>query len=471
MKKIIISLISILLFAACDSYVDIVPKGNTIPTTVDDLEKLMTNGSMANSGTTYGFTDVSYNIVFFDVISDDYNVPQDPNNAYYNVCKSMSSIFNTATWTDYIYGAAEDDRNWNGLYKSNYVVNYILDNIDMVEDGVTYQRNEVKGQALVHRAMNYFLLTCLYGKQYNASTSASDLAVPLVVHADINAQLPRATVKECYDQILSDLYHAIELLKVKVPKYNNIPGLATAYALRSRVYLWMQDYDKAYEDAKESLSMRSEILDYNNLQQAMPGIPAYGIIGYDTNVQTNSEVLYSRYLTESLRDTPSDKLMSIINTDKDLRYKLFISDLAMSGITEPCLWTRKHHSGIDISEVWLTKAEAALRKSSPDAAESKEALEYVRKNRYDAATYQPYQPTDDADLLQEILRERRREILFTEMAFIDHKRQNADPATAHPMSRTIYGKEYTMAVDDPHWQLAIPLNVIKLNPKLEQNER
>jgi hypothetical protein len=39
------------------------------------------------------------------------------------------------------------------------------------------------------------------------------------------------------------------------------------------------------------------------------------------------------------------------------------------------------------------------------------------------------------------------------------------------MTRTVYGETYTLPVGDAHYQLAIPLNVMELNPQLIQNER
>lgn len=459
------------ILTSCDDYVDIVPKGNTIPQTVDDLGQLLANGSLATSDESFGFTEVNYNIMFFEVYSDDYNAPNDPSNRYYVTFQNLPFLQNELVWADYLYGATEDDRNWNGLYKSNYICNYVLDHIADAKEGKSFKRDEVKGQALVHRAMNYFLLTNLYGKQYKAGSAANDLSVPLVIESNINNQYPRATVQEVYDQILADLTEAISIMKVEVPEFNNIPGLATAYALRARVYLWMQDYDKAYADASKSLSMRSEMIDYNTLSLVMPGLPVYGIDGYETSVESNPEVLYSRYCTETLGTVYSDKMLAIIDKENDLRYTTFIAKYEMMGITEPRIWTRHHHSGIDISEVWLMKAESALRKSSPNISESKQALEEVRKHRYAAATYQPFEANDNKSLLDEILKERRREIIYNEMSFIDHKRQNADPSTARPMERTVYGKTYTMPVDDPHWQLPIPLNVMAQNPLLVQNER
>ena len=318
--------------------------------------------------------------------------------------------------------------------------------------------------------MNYFLLVNLYGKQYNAATADTDLGVPLILEPDINNSYPRETVGKIYEQLIGDLTEAVSLLAVDVPEYNNVPGRATAYALRARVYLWMQDYDNAYADATEALKLRSDITDYNTLSQMMPGIPAYGINGYSTIPQTNPEILYSRYRTERSSMMFSQKMMAIIDTENDLRYTLFYGAYPEAGMLDPMSWTRIHHSGIDVSEVWLTKAEAALRKSTPNVTEAIEALDYVRDRRYLNQNYAAA-PTDPDALLTEILNERRREIVFTEMSFLDHKRQNDDPKTARPMERTVWGETYTMPVDDPRWQFAIPLNVMQYNPTWEQNER
>lgn len=477
MKKRIYSIYPILLacglwlMASCNDFVDVIPKGNTIPSTVDDLGKMMNNGSMAIYGENVDLNSVAYGMLWMACYSDDYAATENPNSALYTSFSTNPILQNLLKWADYIYSAGENDYNWDGLYKSNYIVNYVLDHIDEVEEGMSYRREEVKGEALVHRAMNYFLLTNVYGKQYNASTSETDLSVPLVLEADINKQYPRATVAQVYSQILSDLDEALTLLSTDVPDYNHIPGRATAYALRARVYLWQQNYGQAYKDACAALNLRSMLIDYNTVQLAMPGIPAYGAIGYDMNIETNPEIMYARYATESAKVSYSDKMLAIIDQENDLRYTLFVGALPESAIFEPVEWTRFGHSGIDVSEVWLTKAEAAVRKSNPDIAAALEALNYVRQNRYRADAYQPYAVTDPDTLLDEILKERRRELNFTEMAFFDRKRQNADPKTARPMERTYLGVTYTLPVGDPHYEFAIPLNVMALNPQLIQNER
>lgn len=471
MKKFSILLLSALLLASCESFVDIVPKGQTIPTTVDNFGDMMNNGSVAMGGDNYAFTDICYCVNFIEFLSDDFTAPDNPASAYYSVFRNNAFVYNTIIWNNEIWSAADEDQNWNGLYKSNYIANFVLDNIDDAEPGVSYTRETVKARALFHRAFNYFELANLYGKQYNAATASTDLAVPLVLESNINNQYPRATVAEVYDQILKDLDLAIQLFDNTNPEFNNLPGKAAAYALRARTYLWMQDYDKAYADATAALNLRSTLINYNTLFQYMPGIPAYGIGGYDTNRTTNPEILYLRYKTESLLGPYSDKLMAITDTQNDLRWTIFMGALEMAGMLEPVNWVRILNGGINIAEVWLIKAEAALRKSSSDVNAALEALNHLRQNRYAAATYAPITTTDKNALLTEILNEWRRELVYTDLSFLNKKRLNADPATANPMTRTIYGQSYTMPVGDPRWNLLIPYNVMDFNKQLIQNER
>lgn len=471
MKKIICALMIFCTLVACNDFVDVVPKGNTIPETVDDLAKLINVGSMviSQSGESWSITyETAYSLGFFvEVYSDDYTASENPASAMYMVHRNSTIFQNTLKWNDYIYSAAENDANWDGLYRGIYITNYVLDHIDEVRDGVSNKRSEVKGQALVHRAMNYFQLVNLYGKQYNTGTSVSDPGVPLVLESDINKQYPRETVARIYEQLLTDLEEAIRLLEVEVPEFNNNPGKAAAYALRARVYLWQQNYDQAYADAAEALKLQSELIDYNTCMSS--GMPMM-VIGYPMLIHLNPEVMYARYRSERSSASFSDKMLGIIDPDNDLRYQLFYGPWVDNGYLDPGPWARHCHSGINTSEVWLTKAEAALRKSAPDVAEAIEALDYVRDRRYKNRAYSPA-PTDPDLLLTEILNERRREITFTEMSFLDRKRQNADPVTARPMSRTVYGETYTMPVGDPHYQLPIPLNVMEFNPLLVQNDR
>jgi hypothetical protein len=465
MKKIIIALIAVCIATSCNDFVDVIPKGNTIPETVDDLAKLMNLGTLTSS---YNFTEISYSAQFCELLSDDFTITQDPTQPYY-IYNTVPLFANSMKWAD---PEENSDMKWNGLYKSNYIANYVLDQIDLAEDGVTYERDEVKGRALVQRALNYFILVNLYGKAYDASpssTSSSDPGVPLILESNINKQYPRSTVSQVYEQILDDLTQAIALMNINVPEYSNIPGLAAAYALRARVHLWMQNYNQAYDDASTSLTIKGDLIDYNTCFQAVPAYGSLaGIVGYPTPAAINPEVLLARYKSETVPVVYTDKMLAITDTENDLRYTLF--SYFQAGVLQ-LFFNYHNHSGLNTGEVWLTKAEAALRKTNPDIQEAIAALDYVRVNRIKTEAYEPTTETNPDLLLEEILKERRREVRLTEMAFFDRKRLNVDPETASPMSRTVMGVEYTLPVGDPRYQLLIPNEVMQFNKLLVQNDR
>ncbi|NLC75952.1 MAG: RagB/SusD family nutrient uptake outer membrane protein, partial [Clostridiales bacterium] len=434
MKKILYFIMIICLSASCNDFIDVIPKGNTIPETVDDLGKMMNLGTFSEE---YSLSEISYDISIAGLYCDDYNVTQDPAQSYY-MLNYVPAVVTMVTWGD---PAETSDMFWNGLYKSNYIANYVLENIDEVKDGVAYDRSEVKGRALVHRAMNYFLLVNLYSKSYNHSTASSDPGVPLVLEPSLSAQLPRASVEEVYKQIVEDLNLAVTLLKTELPETHNIPGLAAAYALRSRVCLWMQNYDQAYADASKAIESGASLIDYNTCSQVLPPYgPMAGINGYPKPAAINPEYIYARNNTEVLPALYTDRMMAIVDTENDLRYTLF--SYYVNGVLQ-MFYNHLSNSGISSGEIWITKAEAALRKSNPDVAEAVSTLDELRINRIKSDAYQPTSISDNDLLLKEILNERRREVRLCELSFFNVKRLNQDPSTARAMKRTCLGGEYT----------------------------
>ncbi|MEI3420140.1 MAG: hypothetical protein V8R91_03250 [Butyricimonas faecihominis] len=107
MKKILIAVIFFCVTASCNDFVDVIPEGNTIPETVDDLAKLMTCGSM--SSPLYTFSDISYSIQYFEFYSDDYTAIENPNSSNYDTYFTLPIFQNTLKWADYIYANAESD--------------------------------------------------------------------------------------------------------------------------------------------------------------------------------------------------------------------------------------------------------------------------------------------------------------------------------------------------------------------------
>ena len=107
---------------------------------------------------------------------------------------------------------------WDKAYATINICNNILNAIDVVSAD---DQNRVKGEALFIRGEMYFELVKLYAKPYSAGNITTNLGVHILTTpttgsiTEVNF-VPRSTVAETYDLILSDLTQAKSLLHKRV---------------------------------------------------------------------------------------------------------------------------------------------------------------------------------------------------------------------------------------------------------------
>lgn len=142
---------------------------------------------------------------------------------------------------------------YNTIYSSNAVLGAI--EADTEDNTLLYYR----AQAYANRAFAYWNLAQLY--QFNYVNHQNDPCVPLITEENAEEVslngAPRASVKEIYEQIISDLDTSIELMDgnpAAVRADKRYIDINVAYGLRARAYLCMQEYDKAAEDAYAVIS-------------------------------------------------------------------------------------------------------------------------------------------------------------------------------------------------------------------------
>lgn len=454
MKKFIYILSLVTLFASCDdSYVDVLPKGKTIPENTDDLALMLNETNDINSGGSN-----------FSSQADDTVIPESM------IPFTGVSAMNAYTWQDFLYTDAEQDEDWVSSYLTISRVNFVLQNIDTYEQGIEYDVDYTKGRALFTRAHAYMYLVNGYAKHYNASTASTDLAVPLLLKMDINASQARNTVEEVYNQIISDLETAIPLLTASSP-HRTWANKAAANALLGRVYLYQEKYELSQEYSMKSFDIYNTIKNHNELSFNSGGNAAKGVLGYDSNKMTNPENIYTQessdYRTELWL---SDDLINIFDKDNDLRYRYFTSDSSstgayLDGIHIVVTDGQTAFSGIKSTEVLLNYCEALMKQASPNRTEALQYLNMLRVNRFDETTYVDFASTDNAAVLTEVMLERRKELRLTAFRWFDMKRLGL---TA---SRTVNGETFTITGSSNNYVWAIPLNVIAINPLLEQNDR
>ncbi len=140
---------------------------------------------------------------------------------------------------------------WSYCYKGIVNANKVIEN---AEEG-SPRMNHVIGEMYYLRAFFYFNLVNIWGRPYPQDPS-TNLGVPIILDAepDVDNLPPRATVKEVYDLIVSDLTTAADLMsefhRVQ-SEYNIYASEQAAKALLSRVYLYMEDNAKAAQYATD----------------------------------------------------------------------------------------------------------------------------------------------------------------------------------------------------------------------------
>ncbi|MDN5210467.1 RagB/SusD family nutrient uptake outer membrane protein [Fulvivirgaceae bacterium BMA12] len=124
---------------------------------------------------------------------------------------------------------------WNSLYGTISSANFILSRIDAAELDQN-ARNSIVGQAKFIRALCYFDLVRYYG------------GVPLHTEAVENpddAFLPRTSVEEVYNLILSDATEAVDLLDPPTFPQDGFATKSSARMLLGTVYLTLKRYSDA----------------------------------------------------------------------------------------------------------------------------------------------------------------------------------------------------------------------------------
>jgi hypothetical protein len=160
--------------------------------------------------------------------------------------------------TFYIYDYSRNIGNtvteyaWELGYRTIGNCNLVIETVEGFGNEVTDQDVVMMGENYYLRALCYFLLVNEFAQPYsNNPTQNPGLPLKLNYNPD---DLPpsRATVAEVYEQIVKDLQSAINYMTLPEgvkPKTNIYATKEAAQALLARVYLYMENWNGAYEMA------------------------------------------------------------------------------------------------------------------------------------------------------------------------------------------------------------------------------
>ena len=259
--KIFIMMLGVLLFAACDDVDNMEPAGGSL--TAAQLQETnkevpsRTEAAFVGMYANMGKPHVCYESWGGQAArrADDFGfisaaISQDLEGA------DMSSQNNDYNW----FSAACQLSTRNADYANPYMrytipyrhIGLANDVINAIPAGATDSASVVKvASARAMRAFCYLSLAPYY--QFNYMTAADQPCVPMIKEGVDMANNPRATVREVYDSIMSDLNYAIEHLKGFKRSTKQYIDQNVAYGLRARANLYMGKYAEAASDAANAL--------------------------------------------------------------------------------------------------------------------------------------------------------------------------------------------------------------------------
>lgn len=294
---------------------------------------------------------------------------------------------------------------YEGVYKANEALAAIEDQGGPKNDIL---RNS-KGEALLIRAYDHFILANEFCRPYNGKTSTKDAGLYYATGiADFSAaaeQSNRGTVAEVYAKIAADIEAGIPLLNdtYEVPKYHF--NKQAAYAFATRFYLYYEKWEKAKEYADKLLGSNpaASLRDYRALQamplskseQAVKIAEAYCSASADCNLLVQTSVsnagmalapwlISKRYtLTNYLAETELFLSNNIWGTSSNLIWKPFTVNSGESNFallmklprefeirntTTGSGYLRTLNVDFTMDEALLNRAEAEIMLGQNDAA-------------------------------------------------------------------------------------------------------
>lgn len=137
---------------------------------------------------------------------------------------------------------------WQRAYYGIYQANRVIESVD---DNAAQDRLQLKGESLFLRALMHYDLVRIFSRPYSQSPE-TNFGVMIKDNTDGNDLPARSTVKETYEFIVGDLLRSAELMTEN--KSNIFASKEVAWALLARIYLYMEQNDKAIEYADKVIS-------------------------------------------------------------------------------------------------------------------------------------------------------------------------------------------------------------------------
>lgn len=360
---------------------------------------------------------------------------------------------------------------WGDYYTVIDQCNRVLAKVGTVTaaPSLEYRRNILKGQLLALRGISYFSLLESYAKKYDP---ADTKGVPVVLTSNPLQKPARNTMGEVMAQIETDLATAKSLLPAATPGdfTDTVMNSVNVAAYQARIALYKKDYDQAVNYATEVIT--------SGIRPLVSGAQFEAIWTDDVE----DEVLFRiRYATSTaigglwtttsnnIYIAPSDKLVASYSAN-DVRASAYIGSSSAGNYVNKFYASSRGGRVLDMkacrmSEMYLIRAEANARKSSPDLTAAAADLNTLRSNRITGYINQTF--SSATALIDAVMTERFKELCFEGFRFFDLKRNDLP---VERLSSDANAAWQTLPTGNFRFTFPIPNEEMLANPQMVQND-
>ena len=426
----------------------------------------------------------------------------------------QDEMFGWHTWQQDVGLNAEgssrnaEDEDWNKAYHCINICNMVIDAIDeqhAANEEQKLEKSRIKGEAHFLRALYYFTLVNMYGKPYSPENlSAPSIPIKLSPVVE-DKEYTTNTVGETYNQILKDLDEADTcLINTTIKNRPYRADITAVYLLKSRTYLYMQNWKKAYEYAQKALAKNDNLLDLNTLSSGSGDVltksspeTIFSMGGHllASSIYQQRRFSYGKWVACPVYTISDDLVSAFREGENDLRMQYYIMKDIIGGGWDFTgymnAWVFKKVAGWEnlgykevsdqflfrTAEVYLNAAEAAAYMGEEGTART--LLKALRDKRLINSTM----PTESGESLVTLIREERQcELCLEGHRWYDLRRYLV--CEKYPYSKTIthyytsfdyngplYTKRYMLETNDPAYTLALPKEVLDFQNNLGTNHR
>lgn len=371
--------------------------------------------------------------------------------------------------------------NYVGINDANIIISRIDDLKDLDSDDITL-RDQLKGEALFLRSLNYHDMARVYGYEPGQEVNGFNLTVPLRISetkgvSDALDVKPRATNTELYSLVKGDLQSATSLLPTSNANAPYRVGQDAAHALLSRVYLYEGSWSDAAAQAEAAMSKTSATLieDKAAYYDSWFAVPHPESI-YEAEIRSTdwSTVDGANNSLSTLSNNTSSSSQFILVGSPELIQELD----SEAGDFRDTIWTRLDGlpAGTAKCEKWqgekgdflenipvIRYSEMLLTAAEGHARAGNDASAQTHINRLRVARGLPETDATGSDLITLIMKERRVEFALEGHRWFDLKR------TGSEITKSATANVPNLSYNDFRLLSVIPQAELSLNEFLVQN--